>query len=227
LLTDVTPGRTQRVPIENLDTRTLFGGIVRVTLRYEAEMITALSEMTDETRAFSAPQNMTPEELGDTLARLVWESFSDFITDGDAEVLLGGLGLTRDDGMPVETQAEEILIFLMWGHTRGLQLAFVGRSDRELVREGLDIFHSAIFEDMVDNGTPRTRIPLFEQRVSARYAEYYDAARSSDAHLGRAVAKHLAGTQVGTDSLAVALQERAIAVANPLKDFLEEVDLVH
>jgi len=156
-------------------------------------MITAFSEMTDETRAFNAPQNMTPEELGDTLARLVWESFSDFIADGDAEILLGGLGLTREDGMPNEAPTEEILIFLMWAHTRGLQLAFIGRSAGELVREGLDAFHAAIFEDMVDNGTPRTQIPLFEQRVSARYAEYYTAARSSDAHLGQAVAKHLAG----------------------------------
>lgn len=190
-------------------------------------MITALSEMTDETQAFKAPQNMTPQELGDTLARLVWESFSDFIADGDAEVLLGGLGLTREDGLPGEASTEEILIFLMWAHTRGLQLAFIGRSDKDLVREGLDAFHSAIFEDMVDNGTPRTQIPLFEQRVSARYTGYYNAARNSDVHLGRAVAKHLAGAQDGTDSLAAALQERAIAVANPLKDFLEEVDLVH
>jgi len=115
-------------------------------------MITAFPEMTDETREFSAPQNMTPEELGDTLARLVWESFSDFIADGDAEALLGGLGLTRDDGLPAEAPAEEILIFLMWAHTRGFQLAFVGRSDRDLVREGLDAFHSAIFEDMVEEG---------------------------------------------------------------------------
>jgi len=190
-------------------------------------MITALSEMTDKTPTFKAPQNMTPDELGDTLARLVWESFSDFIADGDAEILLGGLGLTREDGMPEETSTEEILIFLMWAHTRGFQLAFVGRSDQQLVREGLDAFHAAIFEDMVNNGTPRPQIPFFEQRVSARYAGYYAAARKSDAHVGRAVAKNLAGTLDGTDSLAAGLQERAVAVANPLKDFLEEVDLVH
>ena len=103
----------------------------------------------------------------------------------------------------------------------------MGRSDRELVREGLDAFHAAIFEDMVDNGTPRTQLPLFEQRVSARYTEYYQAARMSDAHVGTAVATHLAGSQPGLESLAAALQERAIAVANPLRDFLEEVDLVH
>jgi hypothetical protein len=190
-------------------------------------MITPYSEMTDETRAFKAPQNMTPQELGDTLALSVWESFSDFITDGDAEVLLGGRGLTQEDGVPGEASTEEILIFLMWAHTRGLQLAFVGRSDKELVREGLDAFHSAIFEDMVDNGTPPEQIPFFEQRVSARYAGYYSAAQNSDLHLGRAVAKHLVGAQDDINSLAASLQERAIAVANPLKDFLEEVELVH
>lgn len=189
-------------------------------------MLTTSFEMTDETSGFSVPQNMTPQELGDTLARLVWESFSDFITDGDAEILLGDLGLTRDDGLPAEAATEEILIFLMWAHTRGLQLAFIGRSDEGLVREGLDSFHSAIFEDMVDNGTPRNQVPLFEQRVSARYAEYYAAAQQSDAELGRAVARHLSG-DAETESLALALQERAIAVANPLRDFLEEVDLVN
>ncbi len=169
---------------------------------------------------------MTPEELGDTLARLVWESFTDFIADGDAEVLLGDLGLTAEDGVPAEVPAEEILIFLMWAHTRGLQLAFIGRFDSTLVREALDAFHSAIFQDMMDNGTPKAQLPLFEQRVSARYAEYYGAAERSDRDLGVAVARHLAGSRPGSDHLAAALTERAIEVANPLKDFLEEVDLV-
>jgi len=190
-------------------------------------MITAYTGMTDETAGFRVPQNMTPEDLGDTLARLVWESFSDFIADGDAEVLLGDLGLTREDGVPVEAPAEEILIFLMWAHTRGLQMAFIGRSDRTLVREGLDAFHSAIFQDMVENGTPQSQVPLFEQRVAARYAEYYAAAERSDGELGKAVARHLAGSRQSPDSLAAALTERAIAVANPLRDFLEEVELVN
>ena len=190
-------------------------------------MITAYSGMTEETAGFRVPQNMTPQDLGDTLARLVWESFSDFIADGDAEVLLGELGLTREDGIPAEAPAEEILIFLMWAHTRGLQLAFIGRSDRSLVKEGLDFFHSAIFQDMVENGTPQAQVPLFEQRVGARYAEYYAAAERSDADLGKSVARHLAGSRQGPDSLAAALTERAIAVANPLRDFLEEVELVN
>jgi hypothetical protein len=182
--------------------------------------------MPDETAGFEVPQSMTPQDLGDTLARLVWESFSDFIADGDAENLLGGLGLTHEDGIPAEAPAEEILIFLMWAHTRGLQLAFVGRSDSELVRESLDAFHSAIFQDMVDNGTPQAQVPLFEQRVGARYAEFYGAAGRSDVELGKAVARHLAGSRQSPDSLATALTERAIEVANPLRDFLEEVDLV-
>ena len=191
------------------------------------DMITAYTDMTDDTAGFKVPQNMTPEDLGDTMARLVWESFSDFIADGDAEVLLGDLGLTQEDGIPAEAPAEELLIFLMWAHTRGLQLAFIGRSDRILVREGLDAFHSAIFQDMVDNGTPQAQVPLFEQRVSARYAEFYAAAERSDVELGKAVARHLAGSRQSPDSLAAALTERAIAVANPLRDFLEEVELVN
>ncbi len=190
-------------------------------------MITSVPGMTNETREFGAPQNMTPEELGDTLARLVWESFSDFIADGDAEVLLGDLGVTLEDGVPEGASAEEILIFLMWAHTRGLQMAFIGRSDRALVREGLDAFHSAIFEDMVSNGTPRSQLPFFEQHVSARYAEYYSAAGRSDAHLGKAVARHLSGSRKSPASLAAALKERAIEVAKPLRDFLEEVELVN
>ncbi len=184
-------------------------------------MIGATSGMTDDTREFRAPQSMTPAELGDTLARLVWESFSDFIADGDAEALLGDLGLVTEDGVPAEVPAEEILIFLMWAHTRGIQLAFVGRSAEDLVREGLDAFHRAIFEDMVANGTPEAQIPLFEQRVSARYAEYYHAAARSDAHLGTAVARHVAREASELGPLAAALTERAIAVANPLRDFLE------
>jgi len=190
-------------------------------------MITAYTDMTNDDAGFKVPSNMTPPDLGDTLARLVWESFSDFIADGDAEALLGGLGLTQADGIPAEAPAEEILIYLMWAHTRGLQMAFIGRTDRTLVKEGLDAFHSAIFQDMVDNGTPQAQVPLFEQRVGARYAEYYGAAERSDVELGKAVARHLAGSRQSPDSLAAALTEKAIAVANPLKDFLEDVELVN
>jgi hypothetical protein len=140
---------------------------------------------------FRAPTTMTPEELGDTLARLVWESFSDFLSEGDTEISLGALGVPSHDGVPDEVTAEEALIFLMWAHTRGLQLAFVGRAPDELVKRGLDALHHAVFEDMAENGTPRSQLPIFEQRVGARYAEYHQAAAKSDAKLGEAVVRHL------------------------------------
>lgn len=182
--------------------------------------------MSKETEGFSPPQSLTPEELGDTLARLVWESFSDFLTEGESGGLLGELGIALQDGFPVGGKAEEILIFFMWAHTRALQLAFLGRAEGELVRKGLDAFHTAIFEDMVANGTPRSQLPLFEQHVSARYAEYHAAAALSDAHLGRAVARRLAKGRKPSEALGPALTERALEVAKPLRDFLEEVELV-
>ncbi|MSR35660.1 MAG: hypothetical protein EXR95_03300 [Gemmatimonadetes bacterium] len=171
---------------------------------------------------------MTPEELGDTLARLVWESFTDFVADGDAEISLGALGVPTHGGVPEEVPAEEALIFLMWAHTRGVQLAFVGRAPDLLVKRGLDALHSAVFEDMAHNGTPKSQLPIFEQRVSARYAEYHQAAAKSDARLGEAVVRHLAdpADDDPSDAIARAVSERAIAVANPLRDFLEEVELV-
>jgi hypothetical protein len=68
-------------------------------------------------------------------------------------------------------------------------------------------------------------VPLFEQRVSARYAEYHQAAAASDDKLGEAVSRHLLGG-IARQSMIEAVRERAVAVANPLKDFLEEVELV-
>src|SRR5687768_684489 len=165
---------------------------------------------------FLPPRTMTPEELGDTLARLVWESFSDFVSEGDAEISLGELGVASHDGVPDEVPAEEALIFLMWAHTRGVQLAFVGRSPDPLVKRGLDALHRAVFEDMAQNGTPQSQLPIFEQRVSARYAEYHQAAAKSDARLGEAVVRHLTSRD-DDPVLSRAVSERAIAVANPLR----------
>jgi hypothetical protein len=160
-------------------------------------------------REFHAPQTMTPEELGDSLARLVWESFSDFVAESDPE-----------------NAAEEALIFFMWAHTRGTQLAFIGRAQEDLVRRGLDVMHKAVFEDMAVHGTPRSQLPIFEQRVAARYAEYAIAAEVSDARLGRAVVRHLTGREELPEAAVRAVAERAIAVANPLRDFLEDVQLI-
>ena len=169
---------------------------------------------------------MTPHELGDSLARLVWESFSDFIAEGDVEISLPDLLAAGTEKVPEQQAAEEALIFLMWAHTRGTQLAFIGREADDLVRRGLDIMHRAVFEDMVSHGTPRAQLPVFEQRASARYAEYASAAEASDAHLGWAVLRHLTGREDPTESEVKAVVERAIAVANPLRDFLEDVELI-
>lgn len=168
---------------------------------------------------------MTPDELGDSLARLVWENFSDFIAKGDAEISLADLGVPTEDGIPERHASEEALIFIMWCHTRGAQLAFLQRTPEELVRNGLDAMHRAIFEDMVENGCSRSHLPIFEQRVSARYTEYNGAATISDAYVGETVVRHLMSAEP-VDRASTAVTERAIAVANPLRDFLEEVELV-
>lgn len=175
---------------------------------------------------FSAPESMTPDELGDHLARLVWESFSDFMSEGDADVPLSGLDVPMEDGMPDSHTTEEALIFLMWAHTRAAQLAFLRRAPTPLVKTGLDALHRAIFEDMVEHGTPEAHLPLFEQRVGARYAEYHRAAEVSDEHLGKVVVRRLTNRDDVDEELTQAVAERAIAVADPLRDFLEEVELV-
>jgi len=181
--------------------------------------------LTDDTREFRAPQTMTPAELGDSLARLVWESFSDFLSREEVESPLPDVDSLYDDEGKAHRTAEEALIFFMWAHTRGVQLAFLGRAPDQRIRQGLNALHRAVFEDMVAHGTPESQLPVFEQRVSARYAEYHQAAAESDTMLGEAVSRHLVGV-AGRTALAEAISERAIAVANPLKDFLEEVELV-
>ena len=183
------------------------------------------STQTDETREFRAPQTMTPDELGDSLARLVWESFSDFLSQEDVETPLPDVDTLYDDDGSAHRTAEEALIFFMWAHTRGAQLAFLGRAPDERIREGLDALHSAVFEDMLENGTPESQIPMFEQRLSSRYAEYHQASAESDVKLGEAVSRHLVG-EAARASTTEAIRERAVAVANPLRDFLEDVELI-
>jgi len=183
--------------------------------------------MTNTNRQFQAPQSLTPDELGDQLARLVWENFSDFIAIAEAEgdSALGGLELMNEEGEPDQLGVEETLIFILWAHTRGVQQAFMGRTPNETVKQVLDEMHRAVFEDMVDNGTPPSQIPFFEQRVSARYSEYHAASRKSDAALGEAVAAHLREKSAPGAELKMAVTERAVAVAAPLKDYLEDVEL--
>ena len=71
-----------------------------------------------------------------------------------------------------------------------------------------------------------SEMPLFEQRVSARYARYGQAAEVSDQAVGAAVAASLTGDlEAGSDG-AEELASWAIAVTRPLSDFYTEVDLV-
>jgi hypothetical protein len=190
------------------------------------QMIIRLLEDRSAMEGFRAPRNMTPDQLGHTLAQLVWESFSDFVGDGDTEVPLSRLGVTTEDGVPDPHAIEEALIFIMWAHTRGAQIAFVGRAPDQELRAGLDALHAAVFEDMVEQGTPRAHLPLFEQRVGARYAEYHQAAEVSDTRLGEVVVRRLTDDELPHERLAAAVRDRAVAVAGPLTDFLEDVELV-
>lgn len=169
-------------------------------------------------------------ELGDHLARLVWESFSDFVTDPEVLELLGSLRVTSDEGMPRERAAEELLILHLWAHTRAAQLSFHGRAAGSRVRAVLDALHEAVFEDMAANGTPEHQLPVFEQRVAARYSEYNEAADRGDERVGRAALAHLTAGAASTPAAvrargSAALSERAVVLVNPLRDFLDDLEL--
>jgi hypothetical protein len=55
------------------------------------------------------------------LTILVWESFTDFISEWEGSSTLTAGGLIDDEGQPDQRAVEEALIFLMWAHTRGTQ----------------------------------------------------------------------------------------------------------
>ena len=179
-----------------------------------------------ELEALYPSGRMSLQELGNHLAQLVWESFSDFVTDPDSQSLLTQLGVPLNEGVPTERVAEEVLIFHIWAHSRAVQLAFFRRVPEDQVKAALDHLHSAVFEDMVTNGTPRAQIPVFEQRVSARYAEFYAAARHSDRSVGSVAVDHLVDCDTpGSSKAAKVLTERAVEITHPLRDFLEGVEL--
>lgn len=170
---------------------------------------------------------MSIQELGDTLAQLVWESFSDFIADPEYRADLSGSGIRFEDGVPEKRVAEELLILHMWAHTRAVELAFFRTLSDERIRAGLDHLHRAVFEDMVEHGTPQAQIPVFEQRVSARYADYNGAARRSDPKVGQTALGHLVDEGApDSPSTAQRLTDRVIEIAHPLRDFLEGVELM-
>ena len=184
-----------------------------------------LSTFIDEAQDFSTPQTMTASELGDGLAQLVWESFSDFFTTEDTEFLLPQINVFSEDEKCSSRVSEEVLIFFMWAYTRGVQMAFLGQVPDETIRAGLDALHQAVFEDMMEHGTPESQLPTFERRVINRYAEYHQAAAESDHRLGQVASRRLIGRET-KDSLSAALSGHAIAIVNPLKDFLDGIELI-
>ena len=69
-------------------------------------------------------------------------------------------------------------------------------------------------------------VSVFEQRVGARYQEYHTASAQSDGRLGKVAVRHLTGGEAVSDELTWAVTERALAVARPLKDYLDDIQLI-
>lgn len=168
------------------------------------------------------PGITTPEQLGDGLARLVWENFGDALSYVRA---LYDASRGEDGDEAPEMVAEELLILLLWAHTRACQQAFSGRSDPELLKATLDAMHRAVFEDLEAHGTPREQLPLIEQRISARYSEYYQAADGGVGTVGEVAARWVGGTSRANPRLSALLTETAVAAAGPLRDFLDDIVL--
>jgi len=185
-----------------------------------------LDALRDELSGPNPSGRMTAAELGDLLARLVWESFSDALGDPELLGLLLELGIPLDEEIPDQRVMEEILIVHLWIHSNTLQLSFALRTPEAAVRPVLNALHRAVFEDMVANGTPEPQIPVFEQRVSARYAEYYQAAAVSDAAVGERVLLNLTGkSRSHSTSAARTFTRRIVEVSHPLRDYLDGVQL--
>lgn len=168
-------------------------------------------------------RTIPPEELGSSVAHLVWESFLDLL-ERDRAIPSAQVPVVEEDPEQEGALAEELLIFVMWVHTRAIQLAFRKGEIAGLVLRVLDSMHRVIFEDLRRQGTPSAHLPIFEQRVGARYAEYGTAASRSAAAVGDQARQHVHGPRSGTES-AQALTAQAVLLARPLQDFLSEVRL--
>ncbi len=168
---------------------------------------------------------MTPTALGEQLAHLVWESFGDMLTDEDSLRLLERVEVLNEDGTPNARASEEALIFLLWAHTRGIQQASL-EQQAGAGRTTLDVLHRAVFEDMVANGANPGELPIFEERVRARYARYGKAARESDVAVGSAVIAAMTGRPSASAENALRIASRAIGVMAPLSDFYTALELV-
>lgn len=167
---------------------------------------------------------MSAAELGDNLAQLVWESFTDFIERR-------AMALPEEDGegdtavlaIPA-LEPEEALIFFMWLHTRACQQGC--GEDPDGVRDVLDSMHRALYEDLEARAIPRLQLPLFEQRVSARYTEYYEAAANlTDQKVVEVAARHVLGREPIEPATIMDLAEAATVTSGPLRDFLHDIEL--
>jgi hypothetical protein len=167
---------------------------------------------------------MSAAELGDNLAQLVWESFTDFIERrGVAPDGGNGNGETAVLAMPT-VEPEEALIFFMWLHTRAAQQAH--GHQRELLKKVLDAMHGAIYEDLGERVMSPGQLPLFEQRVSVRYSEYYDAAsRDTEEQVVEVAARHVLVNGMHRPGIVLELAEAATVTSGPLRDFLLDVEI--
>lgn len=167
---------------------------------------------------------MSAAELGDSLAQLVWESFTDFIERR---------GIPRDDSeddggtavlaLPT-VEPEEALIFFMWLHTLALQQAS-GAEPGE-VKKVLDAMHQALYEDLEGRAIPRVQLPLFEQRVTVRYTEYYEAATAeTEEKVVEVAARHVLVNGMKRPGITLDLAEAATVTSGPLRDFLREIQI--
>jgi hypothetical protein len=167
---------------------------------------------------------MSAAEVGNSLAQLVWESLTDFI-ERRAET---PLGKDADGGTAVLTlptvEPEEILIFFMWLHTRACQQAWAHRPDE--IRPVLDAMHQGLYEDLEARAIPRIQLPLFEQRVGARYTEYYEAAANvADEKVVEVAARNVLINGIAHTAIILELAEAASVTGGPLRDFLQDIEL--
>lgn len=167
---------------------------------------------------------MSAAEVGDNLAQLVWESFTDFIERRTETPPHEGV----DGGTAVLTlptvEPEEVLIFFMWLHTRACQQAWGHRPTE--VRPVLDAMHQALYEDLEARAIPRIQLPLFEQRVGARYTEYYEAAANvADEKVVEVAARNVLINGMAHTAIILELAEAASVTGGPLRDFLQDIEL--
>src|SRR5690606_27755253 len=96
------------------------------------------------------PMTTTPVALGQNLARLVWENFTDFLETAPVGVTTGPDGDVVPDLVP-----EELLILFLWVHTRACQQALATRVPPDTLKATLDALHRTVLEDMEAHGASR------------------------------------------------------------------------